>query len=135
MGLSCRSRKVSKVPSRDGRSPDGVLLRRTKAALVAHVGGRPSATQQALIDRAAMLTLHIARMDQRAMEQGEFSEWASRQYLAWSNTLNRTMAALGITSPAATNEPAAGQRALQEHLAARAAAKAASEAPRTAPAP
>jgi hypothetical protein len=53
-------------------------------------------TQIALIDRAAMLTLHLARMDAKAIEAGEFSDHASRQYLAWSNTLTRTLKALGL---------------------------------------
>ena len=101
MGLSCRSQRVSKVPSRDGRSPDAVLLRRTKAALTVHLGGKPSATQKAMIDRAAMLTLHLARMDERAVQLGEFSDHASRQYLAWSNSLTRTLALLGLDATAA----------------------------------
>ena len=104
MGLSCRSQKPSKVSSRDGRSPDAVLLRRTKADLTVHIGGKPSATQRALIDRAAMLTLHLARMDQKAMETGEFSDHASRHYLAWSNSLRLNMVALGL-QPAKAARP------------------------------
>ncbi len=104
MGLSCRSQKPSKVAARDGRSPDAVLLRRTKADLTAHVGGKPNATQRALIDRAAMLTLHLARMDQRAMETGEFSDHVSRQYLAWSNSLRLIMVALGLEAAKAARQ-------------------------------
>ncbi len=96
MGKSILGRQPAKVPSRDGRSADAVLLRRTKAALCAHVGGKPSATQRALIDRAAQLTLHVARMDARAMEDGGLSDHATREYLAWSNTLSRTLALLGL---------------------------------------
>jgi len=95
-GRSIIGRKPAKVPSKDGRSADAVLLRRTRAALVAHVGGKPSATPRALIDRAANLTLHVARMDAQAMEAGGLSDHASRQYLAWSNSLTRTLAVLGL---------------------------------------
>ena len=101
MALSCRSQKPSKVPSKDGRSPEAVLLRRTKAALVKHIGGKPTTTQRALIDRAGMLTVHIARMDEAAMKNGGFGDLASRQYLAWSAHLTRTMKLLGFDEAAA----------------------------------
>ena len=117
MGLSCRSQRPSKVAARDGRSPDAVLLRRTKADLTTHIGGKPSATQRQLIERAAMLTLHLARMDQRAMETGEFSDHASRQYLAWSNSHRLIMVALGVQAAPAP------RLSLQEHIAARTAAR------------
>jgi hypothetical protein len=96
MTLSILGRKPAKVPSKDGRSADAVLLRRARTELTTHIGGKPSATQKALIDRAAMLTLHIARMDAKAIEAGDFSDHASRQYLAWSNTLTRTLRTLGL---------------------------------------
>jgi hypothetical protein len=41
-------------------------MRRTREALALHCGGRPSATQRALIDRAAWLTLFVARLDEKA---------------------------------------------------------------------
>ncbi len=102
MGKSILGRQPAKVPSKDGRSADAVLLRRTKAALSAHVGGKPSATQRALIDRAAQLTLHVARMDAKAMEDGCLSDHASREYLAWSNSLARTLALLGLDAAKAS---------------------------------
>jgi hypothetical protein len=98
MNGSILGRRPPRVASKDGRSADAVLLRRTRAAMIKHVGGRPSATQRALIERAAMLTLHLARMDTRAMEAGDMSDHASRQYLAWSNTLTRTLAHLGLAA-------------------------------------
>ena len=102
MSTSILGRKPARVPSRDGRSADAVLLRRTKAALTAHVGGKPSATQRALIDRASQLTLHVARMDAKAMEEGCLSDHASRVYLAWSNSLARTLALLGMDAAKAS---------------------------------
>jgi hypothetical protein len=114
---SILGRKPARVPSKDGRSADAVLLRRTRAAMTAHVGGKPTATQKALIDRAAMLTLHLARMDTKAMEAGEMSDHASRQYLAWSNTLTRTLRTLGLE---AVPPPV---KTLAQHLAEKAAAR------------
>jgi hypothetical protein len=114
MSPSILGRKPAKVPSKDGRSADAVLLRRTKAALVTHTGGKPSATQRALIDRAAMLTLHLARMDARATDEGGLSDHASREYLAWSNTLTRTLRTLGLE---AVPPPPPRVRTVQEIIA------------------
>jgi hypothetical protein len=81
--------------------------------MVAHVGGKPSATQKALIERAAMLTLHLARMDMRAMEAGDLSDHASRQYLAWSNTLSRTLTQLGLeAAPPPKSKPKTARQLL-----------------------
>lgn len=106
MNGSIIGRKPAKVPSKDGRSADAVLLRRTRSSLIAHIGGCPSATQSALIERAAQLSLHLARLDRRAIEAPEMSDHASRQYLAWSNTLTRTLARLGLdAAPSPATKP------------------------------
>ncbi len=76
-------------------------MRRVREELTRHVGGKPSATQKALIDRAAMLAMHLARMDTRAVQEGGFTDHASREYLAWSNSFTRTMAALGMQAASA----------------------------------
>jgi hypothetical protein len=75
---------------------EGKFLAGVRADLMRHVGGSPSITQRVLIERAAMLTLQLARMDAKALKAGAMSEHASREYLAWSNTLTRTLAALGM---------------------------------------
>ena len=101
----------------DGRTREARVMQRVKADLVQHVGGKPSPTQSALIERAAWLTLHIALMDARISELGEQpSERDGRQYLAWSNTLTRTLLAIG-TKAKNEERPAT----LRDHLAARAA--------------
>lgn len=58
-----------------------------------------------------MLTLHIARMDARANEDGELSDHASRQYLAWSNSLTRTLRTLGLDETAPKTAPDAAPTA------------------------
>jgi hypothetical protein len=50
------------------------------------------------------LSVRIAVMDQRFAETGQQTEHDSRTYLAWSNSLTRTVQALGIKS-AATRGP------------------------------
>jgi len=78
------------------RTAEGRLIRDVRADLIKHVGGAPSAPARALIERAVMLTVQLARMDAKALRDGAMSEHASREYLAWSNTLTRTMKALGL---------------------------------------
>jgi hypothetical protein len=52
----------------DLRSAEGRLMARTRHALTQHVG-TPSATQKALIERAVMLTVHLARLDGEALRK------------------------------------------------------------------
>lgn len=101
----------------DGRRKESKLLERVRSELIQHVGGNPTATQRAMIDRAAWLSLHIALMDARAIEEGSaLSERDSRQYLAWSNSLTRTLRELGIGNPTTS------KRKLDQILAERSAA-------------
>jgi hypothetical protein len=58
------------LAKRDGRTREARLMRETRAELAAHVGGRPTAVQSALIERAAQLSLRIAAMDRRFAELG-----------------------------------------------------------------
>ena len=81
----------------DGRTKEGRLMRRLRDDLVAHVGGNPSPTQRALIDRAVALSLRLALMDRHTFAAGPvMSEKDGREYLAWSNALERTMRRLGL---------------------------------------
>jgi hypothetical protein len=101
----------------DGRTREGRLVRDTRAQFVAHLGGNPSATQRAMIERAVQLTLRIAAMDRKFAEDGKMTEHDTRTYLAWSGSLSRAVRDLGIKS--------VGQKApsLAEHIAARTASK------------
>lgn len=80
----------------DQRTKEAKLLRETRATLLAHLGGKASPVQTALIERACQLTLHLAAMDRRYAETGAMSEHSAREYLAWNNTLTRTLARLGL---------------------------------------
>lgn len=89
----------------DRRTRESRLLEATRAELVAHVGGQPSATQRALIDRCSMLSLHLALLDEKTLSAGgTMTEHDSRQYLAWSNSFTRAMRDLGV-KPAAAKAP------------------------------
>jgi hypothetical protein len=104
----------------DRRGRTAQLMERVRAELVAHVG-EPSATQSALIDRASILTIYVAQFDAKALEAGGLSERDARQYLAYSNSLSRVLAQLGLKA-AAEKSPS-----LAEHIAARRTAAAAAQ--------
>jgi hypothetical protein len=80
----------------DGRTREARLMQQVRKELTEHVGGSPSATQRALIERAVNISVRLAVMDQRFAETKTQTEHDSRTYLAWSNSLTRTMRALGL---------------------------------------
>lgn len=98
-------------------------MKRIRAELVGHLGGeeRVSAVQRQLIARVAILTLYTSKFDERALARGGLSERDSHQYLAYSNSLTRALAQLGLKGVAA--KPAS----LGEYLAAKAAQRLAGE--------
>lgn len=96
----------------DRRTREGRLLRQMRHALFAHLGGEASLTppQRVLVERAVMLQLRVAKLDEKIID-GTFSELDSRTYLAFSNSLRRTLTALGLD--AASSKPPS----LDAHLA------------------
>lgn len=84
----------------DGRTKAAKAAKRFEADLVAHVGGRPSATQAALIAQGVQLSLRLAAMDDAFAARGEQSAHDGRQYLAWSNALSRLLRSLGTKGTA-----------------------------------
>lgn len=93
------------VPPSDGRSADAVLLRRTRAELVAHCGGKVSGVQRALIEQAAQLKLRLKKMDQAFAETGAQTEHSSRVYLAWANSYSRLLRQLGLQGAPSHDAP------------------------------
>src|SRR4249920_2497374 len=85
----------------DGRLAEGKLMARVRAELTQHLGGKPSATQKILIDRAAALSLRIHLMDRESARSREMSERNGRQYLAWHNSLTRLLRQIGMTPASA----------------------------------
>lgn len=88
----------------DGRTRESRLMRGTRAALIAHVGGKPSTVQWALIDRACQLQIRIALMDRDFAQTRAQTDHDSRSYLAWSNSLVRTLRELGVEAAAPVRE-------------------------------
>jgi hypothetical protein len=106
----------------DQRTKEARFVRETRDELLVHVGGRPSATQRALIEQLVQIRLRLAVMDRRFAETGAQTDHDSRTYLAWANSYARLLRQLGFAAP---KEHA---QSLTDYLA----AKAASE-PHTAP--
>jgi hypothetical protein len=50
----------------DGRLAEAKLMARVREELTQHLGGKPSATQKILIDRAAALSLRLHLMDRES---------------------------------------------------------------------
>jgi hypothetical protein len=82
----------------DGRLAEGKLMARVREDLTQHLGGKPTAPQRILIDRVAALSLRLHLMDRESARSGGMSERNSRQYLAWSNSLTRTLALIGLAA-------------------------------------
>ncbi len=115
IGPYSRPASMAKI---DGRSADGRFLRRVRAELAQHVGGKPSATQYALIDRIAWLRLRIAAMDGNTALAKPMTEHDSRTYLAWVGTLDRLMRGLGPAVPLPDAKPATLKELLAQRQAA-----------------
>jgi hypothetical protein len=71
-------------------------MRQVRRDLTAHIGGNPNAAQRMLIERAVILSLRVAMLDQKIVNGEILTTLDNNQYLAWSNSLVRTIARLGI---------------------------------------
>jgi hypothetical protein len=87
----------------DGRTRVARLMRETRAALIAHVGGEPSATQRALIERVVWLIVKCCQIDGKILA-GANTEYDGNSYLAWSNAQRRALRDLGM-EPTAVRAP------------------------------
>jgi hypothetical protein len=79
-----------------GNSREGRFLRAYEAMLVEHLGS-PSILQKAMIARASRVALHLELLDESVFCEGKaLSQHAYQHYCAWSNSLVRTLQALGL---------------------------------------
>src|SRR5215471_3185318 len=89
-----------------GRTKEGRLVRQMRHALFSHFGGESRLTppQRMLVERACMLQLRVATLDRKICD-GTFSAFDSKTYLAFSNSLARTLKTLGIEAAPASAKP------------------------------
>jgi hypothetical protein len=88
----------------DKRSKQAWLLARVREGLTAHVG-KPTLVQRLLIDRAAMLTLRLAMLDQKIVDDEMLSLHGDQHAIAWQNALTRTLVAIGVHGEASKALP------------------------------
>jgi hypothetical protein len=83
----------------DGRTREARLVRQMRERLTEELGGsrRMTARQRVLVERAVYLQLRCAVLDKR-LADGTFTDYDSKTYLAFSNSLRRAMEALGLES-------------------------------------
>jgi len=84
---------------RPQRTREGQAAKRFRAELLAHLCGAPS-PQRALIEQAVQIKLRLAVMDHAFAGTSAMTLHNSRTYLAWSNSLVRTLRTLGLKSHA-----------------------------------
>jgi hypothetical protein len=102
----------------DWRTREAKLLTAMRAELTQHLGGRLTAVQAILVERASRLVVYLETMDQRALEAGTMSERDSKQYLAWCGQLRLTLREIGVEAA-----PAAKGESLADYLTTKAAAR------------
>src|SRR5438067_1847659 len=89
----------------DGRTREAALMRSIRKELSEHVGGRPTAVQRALIERCVWLSLRLALLDRKIASGSVFTQIDSNTYLAWSNSLTRTLSRLGVEPARSSTGP------------------------------
>lgn len=94
--LNARVSRTVTMAKVDGRSAFGRLIRQVRSDLIQHVGGKPTAVQRMLIERAATLTGYLARLDGDALSPAGMSDLRRREYLAADGSLRRTLREIGL---------------------------------------
>jgi hypothetical protein len=80
----------------DKRTREAGFMAWVRHDLTEHIGGNPSVTQRMLIDRAAILSLRLAKLDQKIIADESFTLHDNNHAIAWSNALTRVLVALGV---------------------------------------
>jgi hypothetical protein len=81
----------------DRRTREGRLLEQTRARLTAAIGGNPTYLQASAIERAAFLTVEVAKLN-AMMAAGTSTLEVLRAYLSLTNALARATKSLGVKS-------------------------------------
>jgi hypothetical protein len=106
--------KRSRLAVMDKRTQEASAFHKIRQELLDHCGPNPSVTQKALCERAAILTLYVKQFDAKAMLNGGLAMRETKEYLAYSNSLTRTLAALNTVPKPRRAKSAADQ--LNAHL-------------------
>lgn len=99
--MAGKVRKITKlsaphtIAKLDGRTRESILMRRVRAELTAHCGGRPTCTERLLIERCVVLSLKCAQIDEMILRGDPLTQHDATHALAWNNALRRALTALG----------------------------------------
>jgi len=75
-------------------------MRAVREDLLEHIGGKPTVVERMLIERASILTLRLAKLDQKIVADRHFTEHDNNHAIAWTNALTRVLVALGVHADA-----------------------------------
>jgi hypothetical protein len=79
----------------DKRTREAGFMAWVRHDLTTHIG-TPSVTQKMLIDRAAVLSLRLAKLDAKIIDDAPFTQHDTNYMIAWQNALTRVLVALGV---------------------------------------
>jgi hypothetical protein len=98
---------LRRLPRVDHRTAIGKIIRQVEAELVAHCGGEHaiSAPARLIIRRCVALTTELAVIDAKLAAGEEIGERRTREWLALSASLVRSLRALGLEKPKTVNDP------------------------------
>jgi hypothetical protein len=91
----------------DKRTHEYAYMAFVRRDLTEHIG-EPSVTQKMLIERAAILSLRLAKLDAKILDDAPFTQHDTNYMIAWQNALTRVLVALGIHGQAARPPTALG---------------------------
>ena len=97
--------KVHRLVKVDHRTREGLIVLRLRKELIQHVGGQPNAIQRVLIERCCWLQLRLSMLDKKITSGRDFTEIDNNSYIAWHNSLVRTLARLGVEPKPTTSRP------------------------------
>jgi hypothetical protein len=105
--------EIGALASLDGRSWQYKYFRAKCTELEAHLSGNLTYIQRQLVERCAWLQLKLTMLDLKlAKDDGRhFTQQDNNVYLAWTNSLARTLSLLGVTVGKGIKKP----RALRGH--------------------
>jgi hypothetical protein len=98
----------------DQRSWEGRFLATARHHMAEHIGGNPTIAQRVLIDRIAWLMLHCHLLDQRIASGSAWGENDRKCYLAFSNSLIRSLREIGLEASAG-REPTLAEALKADH--------------------
>ena len=80
-------------------------MQRVRDELLAHLGHNPSTVERVMIERCCFLQLRLSMLDKKLLSGRDFTQIDSNVYLAWNNSLIRTLVKLGINPKRNLNIP------------------------------